>query len=294
MRVLVCADRLGALAPWEAGASIARAFVAAGNGRTQVAVVPLASAFGDLSDALDRLGQAVEPVTAPTPSGLARRLLHHSEAGGERPALIDLTPFAHAGPDALGDFVEAFGVPRPQIPAPIGVIDPGETDALAFGLHGVAARHLYMVGAHPREVVRADARLQGLTSAWGIEDEPGLGASGGLGLALAALGGRVATGVDLCADAAGLDASVARADLVVVVTDTVTTGNFGGPALLALAGRCPGASVPLLAIARQVDIAGRELREHGVESAAALGTDAEASSAQVQAAAASIAHSWTW
>lgn len=294
MRVLVCADRLGALAPWDAGASIARAFVDAGAGRTQVALVPLASAVDDLPGALERLGQPVEPVAASTPSALASRLARHPHGGAEHPALIDLTPFAHAGPSALREFVPAFGAPHPWTPSPIGVIAADETDAVAFGLHGVAARHLYQAGAHPKEVLDADAHLRGLIERWGVEDEPGLGASGGLGLAIAALGGRVTPAVDVCADAARLDASVARADLVVVVTDTVTTGNFGGPALLALAGRCPGASVPLLAVARQVDLSGRELREHGVESAAALGTDADAGGPAVQAAAASIARSWTW
>ena len=51
MRVVVCTDRIGALASADAGAALGRAFVAARPG-TQVAVVPIASGGPDLALAL--------------------------------------------------------------------------------------------------------------------------------------------------------------------------------------------------------------------------------------------------
>ena len=57
MRVLVCTDRIGALASADAGAALGRAFVAARPG-TQVAVVPMASGGDALAAALAALPDA--------------------------------------------------------------------------------------------------------------------------------------------------------------------------------------------------------------------------------------------
>ena len=65
MRLLICTDRIGALASVDAGAALGRAFVAA-RPEAQVAVVPMAAAGADLQQALAELGDDAVVVSAPT------------------------------------------------------------------------------------------------------------------------------------------------------------------------------------------------------------------------------------
>ena len=76
MRVVVCTDRIGALASADAGAALGRAFVAARPG-TQVAVVPIASGGPDLALALAALGDASPVVRDP---GAAHGHVDHLDA----------------------------------------------------------------------------------------------------------------------------------------------------------------------------------------------------------------------
>lgn len=85
MRVLVCTDRIGALASADAGAALARAFVAARPG-TQVAVVPMGTGGDDLADALAALGHRVPVVRGP--GDLARGVQHdhgHNHGHDDQP-----------------------------------------------------------------------------------------------------------------------------------------------------------------------------------------------------------------
>ena len=111
---------------------------------------------------------------------------------------------------------------------------------------------------------------------------------------LAALGGRLGSGFDLCRDAAGLAATLALADLVVAGTDTFTTGDFGGPVVLGLAALTSQSAVPCFAVAREVEISTRELRRHGVEAARAFGGGPELSASDISVRMAPIAATWTW
>ena len=86
MRVVVCTDRIGALASADAGAALGRAFVAARPG-TQVAVVPIASGGPDLALALAALGDASPVVRDP---GAAHGHVHHDHVhGDEEPTGVD-------------------------------------------------------------------------------------------------------------------------------------------------------------------------------------------------------------
>ena len=74
MRVVVCTDRIGALASADAGAALGRAFVAARPG-TQVAVVPMAPGGPDLDGALAALGD--DSVVVRDPDAAAHPHLRH-------------------------------------------------------------------------------------------------------------------------------------------------------------------------------------------------------------------------
>lgn len=87
MRVVVCTDRIGALASADAGAALGRAFVAARPG-TQVAVVPLASGGPDLALALAALGH--DAVVVRDPDADPHHHGHHDHThGDEEPTGVD-------------------------------------------------------------------------------------------------------------------------------------------------------------------------------------------------------------
>lgn len=86
MRVVICTDRIGALASSDAGAALGRAFVAARAG-TQVAVVPMGAGGPDLAAALADLGSDAVVVRDPDAVGVH---LHHDHVhGDETPTGVD-------------------------------------------------------------------------------------------------------------------------------------------------------------------------------------------------------------
>ena len=161
-----------------------------------------------------------------------------------------------------------------------------------LGVGGAAARAGFEAGVLPAEVRREQAAHARLAASLSVVDAPGLGAAGGVAAVIAALGGRVATGVEWCREAAGLDDTLRRADLVVVACDTFTIGNFGGPVVLEVARLAAEAGVPVLALARQVDISVRELRRHGVQQAVPLGGGPELTASGIEERARRAAAAW--
>jgi len=119
------------------------------------------------------------------------------------------------------------------------------------------------------------------------EPPPGAGAGNGLALGILALGGVVRTGPQAIGELVGIQRSLAAADLVVLVTDVLDFGGAGIAEVRAAAAWAEQALVPCIAIARQVQISGRELRTFGVESAYELGDD-------IAAGAVRIAVTWNW
>jgi glycerate kinase len=99
---------------------------------------------------------------------------------------------------------------------------------------------------------------------------PRTGAGGGLGFAIALLGGRLLDGADVVADAVALADAVARADLVVtggrrVDDDELHLGVVGVVARAGLA-----AGVPVVAVAGEVEVSRRALAAAGVAGAYAV------------------------
>lgn len=132
MRVVVCTDRIGALASVDAGAAVARAFVAARPG-TQVAVVPLAAGGADLAGALAALGDLAPVVGAP--DAVAG---HGGHAGHRHPGEPEPTLPLEATSVALG---EALARVLAERPARVVVDLTGLTthDGGAGILHGLGA-----------------------------------------------------------------------------------------------------------------------------------------------------------
>lgn len=81
-----------------------------------------------------------------------------------------------------------------------------------------------------------------------IREIPGAGAAGGLGGALAALGARLVSGIEVVANEIGLVDRVSAADMVVTGEGRLDAHSFDGKAVGWLLEQCRGAGVPALVV----------------------------------------------
>jgi glycerate 2-kinase len=93
-------------------------------------------------------------------------------------------------------------------------------------------------GASPDDVEELERRLAADRALAPFADLPGAGAGGGLGAALASLGGELLEGSELVLDTIGFDERARHADLVVTGEGTVDETTFAGKAPAAVLGRC--------------------------------------------------------
>ncbi|MGX1576673.1 glycerate kinase [Cellulosimicrobium funkei] len=128
-------------------------------------------------------------------------------------------------------------------------------DAAGPGEHGIVGRDL-LAGA------TAGRRLAGL---------PGAGSGGGLGFAVAALGGRLVPALRVVADDVGLDARLADADVVVVLADELGAHELGEGTVREVAGRAARHALPVVVVARAVVAGRREQAAAGLSGAYAWG-----------------------
>jgi len=99
-------------------------------------------------------------------------------------------------------------------------------------------------GASAEDVAELEGRLEADRELAPFAELPGAGAGGGLGAALAALGGELTSGAELVLDLIGFDAEAARADLVVTGEGTVDETTFAGKAPGVVLARCSRLGVP--------------------------------------------------
>jgi glycerate 2-kinase len=99
-------------------------------------------------------------------------------------------------------------------------------------------------GADEAAVEELEARLAAVDALEPYRDLPGAGAGGGLGAALAALGGELLDGAELVLRLIGFDERARGAALVVTGEGTVDATTFEGKAPGAVATRCAALGVP--------------------------------------------------
>jgi glycerate kinase len=100
--------------------------------------------------------------------------------------------------------------------------------------------------------------------------EKGAGAAGGLGYALLLLGATRVSGIDLVADAVGLPARAAAADLVITGEGSFDFSSRAGKVPFGVATVAGSVARPCIVLAGRVDVGSREMRALGVESAYSL------------------------
>jgi glycerate kinase len=166
-------------------------------------------------------------------------------------------------------------------------------DEPLVGLHGAGATLVRRVGLDPmsaqdadRAVAHVTALLDGAGAARRLlplasggradrtpsaASRPGTGAGGGVALVLAHLGARLREGTGLLADLVGLAERVARADLVVTACGRLDADAVRDGLLPTVARTAAAGGVPVVVVAREVEVSRRELARIGVVGAYALG-----------------------
>jgi glycerate kinase len=161
----------------------------------------------------------------------------------------------------------------------VEIVAAGDVDVPLLGFHGATAGFAEQKGAPPEQAQRLERAL-GDFSAAAVEAaglprslprplprEPGAGAAGGLGFALALLGARPVPGAAAVLEAVGLRERVAAADLVVTGEGTFDWQSLRGKVVSAVAAVGLEIGTPVVVIAGQVLVGRREALAIGVESA---------------------------
>jgi glycerate 2-kinase len=163
----------------------------------------------------------------------------------------------------------------------VAVTVAADVDNPLVGPHGAAHVFGPQKGAGPDDVLLLDsalrryARVVAADLGVDVADTPGAGAAGGLGAgAIAFLGARLRSGIELVLDLVGFHEAVATADLVVTGEGKLDGQSLRGKAPVGVARAATAHGVPVVALAGVVEVADRELRAAGFEEALAL-TDLE-------------------
>jgi len=169
-----------------------------------------------------------------------------------------------------------------------------DVDNPLVGPEGAAHVFAPQKGAGPDEVLLLDSALRRyarvLAADLGVDlaDTPGAGAAGGLGAgAIAFLGARIRSGIELVLELVGFDRAVVTADLVVTGEGKLDAQSLRGKAPVGVARAATAHGVPVVALAGVIEVAARELRAAGFEEAHAL-TELEPDPARCMAEAAPL------
>lgn len=314
-RVLVAAGPVGELSPRATSVALARGFAPG----AEVAVAGLAQggialgralsepdgelevlSTGWVASAADLLaiGCEAEPAEADplavSSAGLGRLVAYAVQRCVPRRVLIDLST-SNSSDAGEGMLAELANV-RPDLQQAqlIGVIPPGQQQDRLLGLRGITSRLGRSRSIPAQRMLAVDAAIEHFADsvAPDLAQAPGAGAAGGLGFAVLALGGRLATGAALCADEVDLDGPLRVADLVVTACDSFDFGSRGGGVVAELADRCERFEVPLVVVSPVLGMSVREMRVLGVESAYSVEGGAPTADA-LTATARRIAQGWT-
>jgi glycerate kinase len=230
----------------------------------------LASALGGewhVARAADPLGRPVEARWLELPDG--RAVVESAEALGlTRLAPNERDPL-RASSRGLGELIVAAGE-RPLLVCLGGTatVDGGRglrevVTRLPLGtqvacdvaspLLDAARLFARQKGADDAAIVELERRLAADEELAPFADVPGAGAAGGLGAALAALGGELVPGAELVLDVLAFDARLARAAIAVTGEGTVDRTTREGKAPAAVASRAAAAGVRCVVFGGRVE-----------------------------------------
>jgi glycerate kinase len=160
----------------------------------------------------------------------------------------------------------------PELPRLVGAADVGNP---LLGERGATAIFGRQKGSGIELAVRLERALgrlveviaRDLPASAGLDRLPGAGSAGGLGYAVALLGGTLQPGIDLVLEAVGFDHQLRGADLVVTGEGSLDRQSLGGKAVAGVAKAARSLGVPCLAIAGEVALSEVELSRLGIAAA---------------------------
>jgi glycerate 2-kinase len=314
MRVVVCPDSVGPLGPASATEALAAGwpeqdvvrrpcgeagagFLAATAARWGVEVLsePVGGRLMSLAVADRDLALALpaERSSGPIPVGVSSAPLGSATSIAierHRPERVWIDLVSDDVHDGGAGFLAAAGSVALEDLEIVGVVPEGERQQRLLGLRGITSLRGRAAGEDPARLLAVDAELGDWADSLGVPDQPGAGACGGVGLAILALGGRLATGPELSlGDIAG------PVDLLVTGCTSFDFASRGGGVVSSAARLAAELLCPCVVVAGEVLIGGREMRTMGVEAAYGLEVPAaEISAERLQALAVRIGRSWRW
>lgn len=220
--------------------------------RSRTAVVESAEAIG-----LIHLDQHERDPTQTSSAGLGQMMLAALERGATELVVT------------LGGSATVDGGEGLRAALPPGVLDgvrlrvACDVQNPLLGPRGAAAAFGPQKGATAEQVALLERRLADMPELAHVADVEGAGAAGGLGAALAALGGELVPGADLVLDAIGFAERLRDADLVVTGEGSVDQTTVEGKAPAAVARACGAAGVPCVVFGGAVRISQTPLYGHG-------------------------------
>lgn len=160
----------------------------------------------------------------------------------------------------------------------VSLVGASDVDSPLTGPRGASAVFGPQKGATPDQVTLLDAALgrfaavlaQLPTCPPGLVELPGSGAAGGLGAAILACGGRLVSGIEVVAQAVGLDAALDACDLVITGEGSFDHQSLRGKVVAGVAAGARSRGVPCLVLAGRVSADPDEAREAGVTQAYGL------------------------
>lgn len=159
-------------------------------------------------------------------------------------------------------------------PRPVELVAATDVDNPLLGEHGATAVFAPQKGGRDLAALEAAlAHWADLLEAYlgaSARDLPGAGAAGGLGFAVLAAGGTRASGVALVADAVGLPAALAGADLVVTGEGSFDWQSLRGKVVAGVAAAAAEEAVPCVVVAGRTSVGRREAAAAGIEAAYGL------------------------
>lgn len=153
-----------------------------------------------------------------------------------------------------------------------------DVDNPLTGDHGASATFGPQKGLASDQVAAMDTRIQQIADAIAAArplvrsiDAPGMGAAGGLGFALGAvLGGTPRMGSDYIAELVGLDAAIARSDLVITGEGSLDGQTARGKVVAEVLRRVRRQDKPVLAVAGSIQCSAEQIADFGLAGATSL------------------------
>ncbi|GIF95367.1 glycerate kinase family protein [Catellatospora citrea] len=261
---------LGALIEAAVARGARRVVIGLGGSATNDGGAGLLAALGAVG--LDAAGEPLAPGGAALTACTSLALAHSAPDSADATGSDDATSTDGATSVAR---VAGSGL----LPAGVELIAATDVDNPLTGLHGASAVYGPQKGATPQDVTLLDAALANWAAVLERElpgcpaklsELPGGGAAGGLGAAILALGGTVASGIDLIRELTGLDQVLESVDLLITGEGSFDHQSLRGKAISGLAGAARDLGIPCVVLAGRVTTGRREQGAAGVTEAYAL------------------------